>query len=354
MSGGQSRTKIRKEPHMTSREIIKRIVNHENPPRVGFNFLGSNPNDFQWGATARLVRPGSEHLGTWNRNSALTLKVPGFSGELMLTPMGDIYGRLGGKTKGECIKGALQDGWETFDSWTLPQIDESDAGKHENAGYKESDKYVLGGMPFAIFSSLRDCRHMDNALMDTILEPDNVRHFLDKLMVLAIKVLDRAKKNGVDGIMMADDMGTQINLFFSPDTFRTLLKTYYKKLADEIHSRGMHFFLHSCGKIYSIIDDLIEAGVDVFQFDQPELSGSDTLAREFGSRAVFYSPVDIQKIMSTGNRMLIEDGAMNMVCRFKECGGSLIAKDYPGWSDIDVKEEWAQWARDVIIANADL
>jgi len=41
-----------------------------------------------------------------------------------------------------------------------------------------------------------------------------------------------------------------------------------------------------------------------------------------------------------------------MVNVFKKSGGGLIAKDYPTWEDIDVKDEWAQWARDVFTANA--
>jgi hypothetical protein len=339
---------------MTSKEIIKRLIKHDKPPRIGLDFQGDNPCDFTWGHTARLVRPEGDSLEKWNRDPALTSRVPWFNGELMLTPMGNIYGRLAQKTKGECVKGALQDGWETLDTWVLPVIDERADQDIEFKGYRESDKYVLGGLPFAIFSSLRDCRHMDNALMDTILEPGYVKIFLDKIMALAVKILDRAAANGVDGIMIADDMGTQINLFFSPDSFRELFKPYYKKLAEEIHSRDMDFFLHSCGKVYDIVADLVEAGVDVFQFDQPELSGSDVWAGEFGGKAVFYCPVDIQKIMVTGDRRTIEEGALHMVNTFKKHGGSLIAKDYPTWGDINVLPEWAQWARDVISANAAL
>jgi hypothetical protein len=241
-----------------------------------------------------------------------------------------------------------------LDSWELPEIDKEAEAKSDAEGFLESDKYILTGLPFALFSSLRDCRHMENALMDTALEPDNTRLFLDKIIGLAITIVDKAHKKGVDGVMMADDLGTQINLFFSPESFRGIFKPYYKKLADEIHNRGMDFFLHSCGRVYDIVGDLVEAGVDVFQFDQPELSGSDLWAREYGRQAVFYCPVDIQKIMNTGNRQLIEQGALGMVNCFKGCGGSLIAKDYPSWADIDVKDEWAQWARDIIIANADL
>ena len=44
-----------------------------------------------------------------------------------------------------------------------------------------------------------------------------------------------------------------------------------------------------------------------------------------------------------------------MVDAFKTlCGGGLIAKDYPTWEDIDVKPEWADWARNVILARAEL
>jgi uroporphyrinogen-III decarboxylase len=190
--------------------------------------------------------------------------------------------------------------------------------------------------------------------MDTLLEPEYVRAFLDRILNLAVKILDKACKNGIEGIIIYDDLGTQRALFFSPDTFRSLFKPYYKKLADEIHSRGMKFFVHSCGRVHDIVADFIDAGVDVFQFDQPELSGSEVWAGEFGQQAVFYCPVDIQKIMSTGNRQLIEEAALNMVTRFKECGGSLIAKDYSTWQDINVLPEWQQWARDVLIANAGL
>jgi hypothetical protein len=337
---------------MTGKEIINRILAHDHPPRIGVDFLENNPSDFLYAPTAHLVMPGVAHWEGWNQDPALLAMVPGFSGEVSMSAMGNIYGRLNGKTKGECIKGALQEGWEKLESFTLPLIDEEEDRRIEAAGYGKSDKFVLGTLPFAVFSSLRDGRHMDNALMDTLLEPDMVCLFLDKVMDLTVKILDRAQKNGLDGIMITDDLGMQHALFFNPGTFRTLFKPYYKKLAGEIHERGMKFFVHSCGLVYEIVGDFIEAGVDVFQFDQPELSGSAVWAGEFGDKAAFYCPVDIQKIMSTGNRQIIEEGAFNMVARFKEHGGSLIAKDYPTWEDLNVPPEWQQWARDVILANA--
>jgi len=60
--------------------------------------------------------------------------------------------------------------------------------------------------------------------------------------------------------------------------------------------------------------------------------------------------VDIQKVMQTGDRALIEQAARRLVGCFGSARGGFIAKDYPQWDAIDVREEWAQWARDVFMA----
>ena len=103
-----------------------------------------------------------------------------------------------------------------------------------------------------------------------------------------------------------------------------------------------------------LVIGIIEIGVDVFQFDQPELHGSEFLAKNYGDKATFYSPVDAQMIMPTGDRKIIEEGAMRMVNAFKSVGGGLIAMDYGNWQDLNVLPEWQQWARDVIINNITL
>jgi uroporphyrinogen decarboxylase len=56
-------------------------------------------------------------------------------------------------------------------------------------------------------------------------------------------------------------------------------------------------FLHSCGHIVAILDDLIEIGLDAVHMDQQENMGLELLGRRFGGRITFFAPVDIQKAM---------------------------------------------------------
>ena len=334
---------------MTDREIIKRIIHHDAPPRLGMDFLMGNPCDIIRISGGKYVHSKCTPYQEFKEYPDLLARVPHFKGEVRMTYDGNIYGRLGGKTKGECVKGALQDSWDLLESYELPIIDEEYDRKLECNNYKASDKYVLSTLPFAVFSPLRDARLMSNALMDIILEPENISAFLEKITSFTVEVIHRAAKNGADGAIIFDDLGMQHALFFSPDSFREIFKPFYKIIADELHSCGMDFFLHSCGKVTDIIPDFIDLGVDVFQFDQPELHGVEYLAKNFGDKATFYCPVDAQSIMPTGNREIIEDGARRMVDAFKAVGGGLIAMDYGNWQDLNVCPEWQQWARDIII-----
>jgi hypothetical protein len=59
-------------------------------------------------------------------------------------------------------------------------------------------------------------------------------------------------------------------------------------------------FLHSCGYIVDILDDLIEIGLDAVHMDQQENMGLELLGSRFGGRLTFFSPVDIQKTMVQG------------------------------------------------------
>ena len=209
-------------------------------------------------------------------------------------------------------------------------------------------------IPASVFSILRDVRLMSNALIDTLEEPEYVGEFLLRVFNYAEPMLDALAENGADGAMIADDWGTQISPFISPASFEEIFAPAYARMADACHKRGMDFVVHSCGYVYPLVGIMVDAGVDGFQFDQPELSGSRVWAEEFGKRAAFYCPVDIQKVLSTGDRAYIEKTAKDMCDVFRRNGGNLICKDYPSYGDIGVEMEWARWAEDVIAANSDM
>ena len=336
---------------MTSKEIIRRVIRHRQPPRIGWDFHDSRYCDLRWANPVQLVNAAAAQLQEFGDHEALKARAD-FHGEVRLDAYGNIIGRLNGRTKGECVLGALEEDWSLLEDYRFPEIDMAHAERVKAQNLAASDQYVLCGLPLGVFSTLRDLRKMSNALMDTVAEPEMVEAYMDRFAPWAVRQVHLAADAGVDGIILADDWGMQFSPFISPDSFRSLFKPVYRKLADACHERDIDFHLHSCGFVLPLVDDMIDAGVDVFQFDQPEAAGSRLWAEQYSDRAAFYCPVDIQKVMPTGDRELIEFTALEMVNTFKRCGGALIAKDYPTWHDIDVDETWARWAMDVITAHS--
>ena len=88
-----------------------------------------------------------------------------------------------------------------------------------------------------------------------------------------------------------DDVGMQNSTFTSPGMYRKFIKPLHKRIFDFIHSKSnAKVFLHSCGLVYDLIPDFIEAGVDILSPVQRGAAKMDieTLKKEFGKDICFW------------------------------------------------------------------
>jgi hypothetical protein len=85
-------------------------------------------------------------------------------------------------------------------------------------------------------------------------------------------------------------------------------------------------------------------GVDVLQFDQPELHGVDHLAERFGGRVHFWCPVDIQRTLQSKDEARIEAAAREYVEKLGCYGGGFIAGYYGDNAGIGLDPKWQEVA----------
>jgi len=68
---------------------------------------------------------------------------------------------------------------------------------------------------------------------------------------------------GLIAVFPGDDMGFRSATLIPPDTLRRLVLPWHKRFAALAHDRGLPYFLHSCGNLGAIMDDLIDdVGID--------------------------------------------------------------------------------------------
>jgi uroporphyrinogen decarboxylase len=102
-------------------------------------------------------------------------------------------------------------------------------------------------------------------------------------------------------IQFGDDLGTQDRPQMSRRMYQKYLKPGHQKLYQYVHQESdCAVFLHSCGSIYPLIPDLIEAGVDILNPVQTSAANMEPekLKAEFGDQITFWGGgCDTQQVL---------------------------------------------------------
>jgi len=152
-------------------------------------------------------------------------------------------------------------------------------------------------------------RGMEKLLMDVALEPDWLAEMAETYISLVIDVLGRCIELGMkpDGVFMVEDLGATRSMLFSPASWRAVLKPACARLGDFLRARGITFWMHSCGAIQPVIDDLVECGLEVLNPLQAS-AGLEVgeLRRRYDKRLAFVGNIDVHKMTGPQEDLLDE------------------------------------------------
>ena len=269
---------------MTPREIVKRTIAFDSPERLPRNFPEKFGNDIEGVGMSPNPdwRPYGNKIG------------------LETDEWGAVWENIGICKLGEVKEFPVKE-WSDFDKIKIPDITEERRwtcikGARERAG----DKYLIAG-GLSLYERAHFLRGLENIWIDIHENRERLEKLLDIFADMNVAAIERYKTESPDGYMFCDDWGLQDKLMISPESWRELWKPRYKRVFTAAHKAGMQTLMHSCGYIVEILDDLIDAGLDVIQMDQQENMGLDLLSGRFAGRICFWCPVDIQKTMCCGD-----------------------------------------------------
>jgi len=316
---------------MTSKEIVKRTLNFENPERVAQSFTKS---DFI-------------HTGPSVKTHATEWKKVDDEKWERLDEWGNLWARIEETSKGEVEKGVL-DKISDIKEYEFPDFSNpADYERVKDVVRENPDTYVIGGLPGFTFNIARKLLKLDQYLMDLMLEPELIKVLHDKVDVMLMDMINNYLAAGVDGVMLCEDWGTQKQTLISPELWRQEFFPRTSKLCAIAHNGGLKVLMHSCGCIEKIVPGLIEAGIDCLQFDQPTLHGIDQLAAyQENAKITFWCPVDIQKTLQTHDEQLIRGEAREMIDKLWQGRGGFIAGIYPDNASIGLEPKWQEMACD--------
>ena len=313
---------------MTRREIVERAITFNSPPRLPMKFdvVGVNdcydvwthdPTGWTWEFTGRRA---DEWGCVWQRTEVSN------TGQVVEHPLRDLA--------------ALKD-------YQWPDPDQPARYRDfEQQLAGAGDRFVMFCFGHGIWERLHMLHGMTETLMDFYRHPREMHELIERILDHHLRVFRNCVKiaanarlqsgpagktgapAGMHAAAMADDWGLQDRAFLSVKLFREFFKPRYKRWFDEIKAAGLHAWMHSCGKINDILEELIDCGLEVINAQQPTVVGIDEFSRRFRGRVCFESIVDTQSTLPRGTYDEIRAQAHELLEKWGTPRGGFIASDY--------------------------
>ncbi len=185
--------------------------------------------------------------------------------------------------------------------------------------YEGTDKAILanfGGTGFGDIALVpapwlkypKGIRDIEEWYVSTASRRDFVYAIFERQCEIALENLARIYEVVGERVSVAfvtgTDFGSQNGPFISPRAYRDLFKPFHVTVNKWIHEHtGWKTMIHSCGSIWRLLDDFVDAGFDVLNPVQTGAAEMDprALKDKYGDRLVFWGGgIDTQKTLPFG------------------------------------------------------
>jgi hypothetical protein len=212
--------------------------------------------------------------------------------------------------------------------------------KNASRLYEETDKAIFasfGGTAFGDIALVpvpwikqpRGIRDISEWYMSTVSRRDYVTEVFEMQCTIGLENLKRIYQvvgERVTAVFVTGtDFGTQQGLFVSPKTYRELYMPFHKRVNDWIHTHTTwKTFIHSCGSVYRLIPDFIEAGFDILNPVQTSAAEMEParLKERFGEQVSFWGGgIDTQRTLPFGTPQEVRAEVQQRMQIFGRGGG---------------------------------
>ncbi len=118
---------------------------------------------------------------------------------------------------------------------------------------------------------------------------------------------------------VGDDQGYKVSTLVAPRVIRTHIVPQYRRVIELVHRAGRPFLWHSCGNIFAIMDDMIDAGINAKHSNEDVIAPFSTWIERFGDRIGLVGGIDVD-ILCREDPQVVFERAVEMGRRFRAQG----------------------------------
>jgi uroporphyrinogen decarboxylase len=320
---------------VTKREVIRRVLDGQKPPYVPWSF------SFTLEAAETLSRHvGTQDLDTALHNHLLGLGSPvGFFEAVADDRVRDVFGvvwdRSVDKDIGIVEHPVLPE--PTLRGYRFP--DPADARFFADIPEKLArcgDRFRVFEIGFSLYERAWTMRGMENFMMDLVEHPDFVREFLGAIADYNIAQTRRALEFDIDAVYFGDDWGQQRGLQMGPVLWREFIYPELQRMYGVVRAAGKSVWIHSCGDVDELFDDLIGIGLQCFNPFQPEVMDVAALLERYRGRLAFHGGLSTQRTLPYGTPRDVRAETRRLIA-LGRAGGYILAPAHAIEGDVPLE-----------------
>jgi uroporphyrinogen decarboxylase len=163
------------------------------------------------------------------------------------------------------------------------------------------DRYRVFQIGFSLYERAWTLRGMEQLMIDFYDNPEFVTELFNTIADYNIAQVREAVKYDIDAVYFGDDWGQQHGLQMGPRLWRKTIYPVLKRMYGEVCAAGKKVFIHSCGDVDELFDDLIEIGLNCFNPFQPEVMDVYDLVPRYRGRLTFHGGLSTQQTLPYGS-----------------------------------------------------
>lgn len=284
---------------MTPREVVRSVLEGQRPPYVPWSF------GFTQEAKARLAG----HLGAVDLEEVLQnhlLKLGsdiGFFEDVGDNCVRDVFGVVWDRSVDRDIgipKGCVLSE-PTLRGYRFPDpLDPRFFADIPAKLARYGDRLRVFQIGFSLYERAWTLRGMENLFIDLHDRPGFVDELLNAIADYNVAQINEACKYDIDAVYFGDDWGQQHGLQMGPRRWRQHIRPVLQRMYAAVRGAGKYVFIHSCGDVDELFDDLIEIGVSCFNPFQPDVMDVYALLKQYRGRLTFHGGLSVQSTLPRG------------------------------------------------------
>lgn len=108
-------------------------------------------------------------------------------------------------------------------------------------------------------------------------------------------------------LRFGDDLGYKCSTLLSPEDIKEFILPQYKPIVDAVHNCGKPFLIHSCGKIFDVMDDLIHrVGIDAKHSNEDQIASFPEWVEKYGKEIGNFGGADVDMVCRASRQEMKE------------------------------------------------